>query len=76
MDDHAFLRLIARSPFGKCSDSEWRELTAYLLASFSRFLGVPLEFFDDGREPDGDNFAPLVRSRATSRPHWRCGSAG
>jgi len=63
MDDDAFRRLITRDPFGECSNPEWRELTAHLMASFSRFLGVPLEFFDDCREPDGDNFAPLVRSR-------------
>lgn len=61
MDDATFRELIRRRPFGTCGDDEWHAITARLLVSLSRFLGVKLEFVGD-RRPGGNNFSPLVRS--------------
>jgi hypothetical protein len=61
MDEERFRHLIARTPFGGCSDSEWRDLTKRLLDSLSRFLSLPLEFAG-GRLPSRDSFCPIVRS--------------
>lgn len=61
MDAAAFRTLVTRTPFGSCSDDEWAGIADHLLASLSGVIGMPLEFVGT-RRPDGDNFAPLVRS--------------